>query len=170
MIMWRGPKLLLIGYPILAALLLAAAEPPELPAGAIDSPGPRVLEKQTRASVTRDYLQAWQSLGRAFSENQPDVLSDYFVGVARDKLADTVHQQQNLGIQTVYGEPTHDFEIAFYSPDGLSVQLVDKVAYRLDILDHGRVVGSRQVHARYVAVMTPAENKWKVRVFQAEPQ
>ena len=165
-----APKLLLVAYSILAALLLAPSRQSELLAGSIDSAGPRVLEKQTRASVTRDYLQAWQSLALALSDNRPDLLNEYFVGIARDKLADTIREQQNLGIQTIYSDPVHDFEVVFYSPDGLSIQLVDKVECRLEIRDHGRAVGSRQVRSRYVAVMTPTETRWKVRILQAEPQ
>jgi hypothetical protein len=157
MIRSRAPKLLLL----LAALLLAAPARPEV--------GPRVLETQTRASVERDYLLAWQSLGRALSENRPDLLNEYFVGLAKDKLADTIREQQKAGIQTIYGDPTHDFAVVFYSPDGLSIQLLDKVSYRMEVRDHGRALGSGQVSSRYVAVMTPTETKWKVRILQAEP-
>ncbi len=161
-----APTLLLI----LVALLLPCPAQTKLPVTSGDSAGPRALEEQTRASVVRDYLQAWQSLQKALSENQPDVLAEYFVGIAKDELAETVRQQQSLGIHSSYRDQTHDLEIVFYSPDGLSIQLLDKAAYRLEIQDHGRVVGSQQVRSRYVAVLTPTETKWKVRILQAEPQ
>jgi hypothetical protein len=163
-------KLLIIAYPILVALLLAGAEQPKAPVESQNSAGPRVLEEQTRTSVVRDYLQAWQGLDRALSENRPDALDECFVGIAKEKLADTIREQKNLGIQAMYRDQTHDLEVVFYSPDGLSIQLLDKVGYRLEIRDHGRVVGGQQVQSRYVAVMTPTEARWKVRILQAEPQ
>ena len=161
-----APKLLLV----LVGLLLPCLAQTRPPVGSSNSAGPRVLEEQTRASVVRDYLQAWQSLEKALSENQPGALDAYFVGVAKDELADTIREQQNLGIHSSYRDQTHDLEIVFYSPDGLSIQLLDQAGYRLEIQDHGRVVGSQQVRSRYVAVMTPTETKWKVRILQAEPQ
>jgi hypothetical protein len=164
------PKMLFFVFPVLTALLMSASPQPGPPDEPADSAGPRVLEKQTRASVERDYVQAWRSLGQAFSENRPDLLDGYFVGIAKEKLADAIREQQNLKMQTVYSEPTHDFKIVFYSPDGLSIQLVDKLEYWLDIRDQERVVGRQQVRARYVVVMTPTETRWKVRILQAEPQ
>ena len=162
-------RLPLIVPPILITFLLAS---PDLPKVRVEpnSTGPRTLEEQTRSSVVRDYLQAWQSLGGALSENQPDALDESFVGVAREKLADTIREQKRLGIQAAYRDQAHDLDIVFYSPDGLSIQLLDRLEYRLEIRDHGRVVGSRQVRARYVAVMTPTETRWKVRILQAEPE
>lgn len=170
MIRSQGPMLVLIAYLMAATLVLAAPSRPEAPTGSHDAVGPRPLETQTRASVERDYLLAWQSMGRALSENRPELLNEYFVGVAKDKLADTVREQQNTGIHMIYTEPTHDYSIVFYSPDGLSIQLLDTAGYRMEVRDHGRMVGSAQVQARYVAVMTPTETKWKVRILQAEPE
>jgi hypothetical protein len=158
MIRLQAPRVLLL----LAALLLAAPARPAV--------GPRVLEAQTRASVERDYLLAWQSLTMALSENRPDLLNEYFVGLAKDKLTETIREQRRAGIQTIYGEPAHDFHVVFYSPDGLSIQLLDNAAYSLHVRDHGKAVGSGQVHSRYVAVMTPTETKWKVRILQAQAQ
>ena len=146
---------------VIAALMLAASASPEV--------GPRELEAQTRASVERDYRLAWQSLQRALAENRPELLNEYFVGAARDKFTSTIREQRKAGIQAIYSEPSHDFSLVFYSPEGLSIQLLDKVQYTEEVRDHGRTVGSAQVRARYVAVMTPTETKWKVRVLQAEP-
>jgi hypothetical protein len=152
-------KPLLIAFPLLIALMLWGAERPGLRVESTNA-GPRVLEEQTRASVVRDYLQAWQSLGAALSENRADVLDQSFVGTAKEKL----------GIQTVYRHPTHDLAVIFYSPDGLSIQLLDNIEYNLEIRDHGRVLASQPVRSRYVAVLTPAEATWKVRILQAEPR
>jgi hypothetical protein len=51
------------------------------------------------------------------------------------------------------------------------VQLVDTVEYEMQIVDHDQVLAQPQhVRARYVAVLTPTEVRWKVRVFQAQPE
>ena len=68
-----------------------------------------------------------------------------------------------------YQDRTHDIKIIFYSPDGLSIQLVDLIEYDEQVLDHGKVVAVQPVHARYVAVLTPTEVQWKVRILQSEP-
>jgi hypothetical protein len=135
-----------------------------------ESLGPRTLEKQTKAAVIRDYLQAWSSFSRAFEQNRADILDADFVGVAREKLEDTIREQAKLGIRTRYRDGAHDIQLVFYSPEGLSLQLVDTVEYDVQILDREKVVTTQHVRARYVAVLTPTEVRWKVRLFQAEPE
>jgi len=160
-------KTLLAALPVLAALLMSGAGQPAVRVAPMDSVGPRPVEKQTQSSVVRDYLQAWHTLGSALGENRADLLDGYFVGVAKEKLADTIREQKNLGIQTAYRDQSHDLQIVFYSPEGLSIQLLDNVEYDVEVRDHGKTVGTQHVRTRYVAVLTPTESKWKVRVFQS---
>ena len=86
--------------------------------------GPRAFEKQTEAAVIRDYLLAWRSIG-ALNQNRADLLDTDFVGTSKDKLANTIHEQAQLGIRTRYQDGAHDIQLVFYSPEGLSIQLVD---------------------------------------------
>jgi hypothetical protein len=60
--------------------------------------------------------------------------------------------------------------LVFYSPEGLSIQLLDTVEYDVQVLDHGKLQTTQHVRAHYVAVMTPTEVRWKVRIFQAKPE
>jgi len=106
-------------------------------------------------------------LRAAFEQNRADLLDPDFVGTARDKLTDTIQQQANLGIRTHYQDRAHDLQIVFYSPEGLSIELTDKVEYDVQVLDHERVKTIQHLSARYVIVLTPAEVRWRVRVFQA---
>lgn len=161
------PRTLLAALPILAALLFFGAAQPSVRVAPMESVGPRSVEKQTQSSVVRDYLQAWQTLGSALSQNRTDLLDGYFVGIAKEKLADTIREQQSLGIQTTYRDQSHDLQVAFYSPEGLSIQLVDNVEYDVEVRDHGKTVGTQHARTRYVAVLTPTESKWKIRVFQS---
>jgi len=129
--------------------------------------GPRTLPEQTGKAAIRDYLQSWQNLSAALEQNRADLLDPAFVGTARDKLTETILQQTALGIHTHYQDRAHDIQIVFYSPEGLSIELTDDVAYDLQIVDHGKVKTIQHMSARYVIVLTPAEVRWRVRVFQA---
>lgn len=130
--------------------------------------GPRVLESQTQAAVIRDYLQSWQSLKTALDQNSASLLNADFVGTAKDKLTQTIQEQSALGIRTRYQDRSHDLHIVFYSPEGLSIELTDDVEYDVQVLDHDKLQTTQQVRTRYVVVMTPAEVRWRVRVFQTE--
>ena len=72
-------------------------------------------------------------------QNSADLLDRDFVGTAKDRLSDTIHDQVTTGISTRYLDRSHDLQIVFYSPEGLSVQLVDNVEYEVQILDHGKL-------------------------------
>lgn len=131
--------------------------------------GPRPLASETQAAVVRDYLQAWQSLNDALDQNQAALLNQDFVGTAKERLAATIDEQVKFGLRTRYQERSHDIQIIFYSPEGLSIQLVDTIEYDEQLLDHEKTLATQPVRARYVAVLTPTQLQWKVRVLQAEP-
>lgn len=155
---------------VLAALvvtaLVTADGQPSVRVRAMNSAGPRPVEAQTQSSVIRDYLLAWKTMDSAMADNRADLLEGYFVGQAKDKLANTIHEQQNIGIHTSYQDRSHDIQVVFYSPEGLSIQLTDEVEYDVAVQNGDHELGAQHVRARYIAVLTPTESKWKVRVFQ----
>jgi hypothetical protein len=139
----------------------------------VESPnlqGPRPLPEQTGTAAIRDYLQSWQSLRFALEQNRADLLDPAFVGTARDKLTGTIQQQATLGIRTRYQDRAHDIQIVFYSPEGLSIELTDMVEYDVQVSDHDKIKTIQHLSARYIIVLTPAEVRWCVRIFQAEPE
>jgi hypothetical protein len=137
----------------------------------IESPvgieGPRKLADQTASAAIQDYLQSWQSLSAAFEQNRADLLNTDFSGTARDKLGETIQEQAEAGLNTQYRDSSHDIQIVFYSPEGLSIELTDIVEYDLQVLEHDKAIGSQHMRTRYIVVLTPAEARWKVHVFQA---
>jgi hypothetical protein len=163
-------KLALVICAVFALTISLRADQPTVRVEPTNLQGPRVLNEQTRTAVIRDYLQAWQSVRTALEQNRPDLLNRDFVGTAKDKLTDTIHDQVTMGISTRYLDQSHDLQILFYSPEGLSVQLVDNVEYEVQVADHGKTQATQKMHARYVVVMTPAEVRWRVRVFQGGPE
>jgi hypothetical protein len=161
---------LFIACSLFAAMFALGSDHPVVLVEPADSVGPRTLDKQTENAVIRDYLEAWGSFSDAFGQNQAALLDRDFTGAAREKLADTIREQAKLGIHTRYQDSAHDLQLVFYSPEGLSIQLIDTVEYDVQILDGQKVLPTQHVRARYVAVLTPTEVRWKVRVFQAEPE
>lgn len=161
----------------LIVLLSVAAMPLALWAGEAsvqveppDVHGPRPLAERTATSAVRDYIQSWQAMKSALEQNRESLLDPDFVGNARDKLAATVREQQKAGIQTRYRDRSHKVQIVFYSPEGLSIQLVDNVEYDQQVIQNGKVLTTQPMRARYVVVLTPAEVRWRVRIFQATPE
>jgi hypothetical protein len=129
--------------------------------------GPRNLADQTANAVVKNYIESWESLKAALGQNRPEALDRDFVGTAKQKLTDTIQQQARLGMKTSYQDRSHDIQIVFYSPEGLSVELVDNVEYDVQVSEKDKVVATHPEHARYVVVMTPTEVRWRVRVLQA---
>jgi len=151
---------------ILASGMIAAQ--PEVSVDTSQLKGPRPLEDQTKAAAVRDYLESWQGMNQALEQNQPGLLDEDFIGTARDKLADAIDEQAKAGIQTRYEDRGHHIQFLFYSPEGLSIELIDDAEYDVQVLDHDKPVSTVPVSTRYIVVLTPAEVRWKVRVMQAD--
>jgi hypothetical protein len=128
---------------------------------------PRPLNDTTRQAAIRDYLESWKTMTEALEQNRPALLDADFAGTAKDQLTATIQQQAALGIRTRFQPRSHTIQIIFYSPEGLSIQLVDNIEYDVQILNKNKVLTAKQVHARYIAVLTPTEVRWRVRLFQA---
>ena len=163
----------MIARVVIACLLCAAssslaADNPQVRIEPSHLQGPRPLEKQTEAAVIRDYLQAWASLRNAFAQNRGDLLDSSFVGDARGKLGETISERNRLGVTTRYQDRTHDIQIVFYSPDGLSIQLIDNVAYDMQMFEKEKIKTSETASERYVVVLTPSEVRWRVRILQGQ--
>src|SRR4029077_4823602 len=119
---------------LFAAMFALGSNPPAVRVEPTDSVGPRPLEKQTETAVIRDYLLAWRGFSNAFEQNRVDLLDRDFTGGDKEKLADTNRGQPKLGIHTRYRDGAHDLQLGFYSPEGLSIQLVDTVEYDVQIV------------------------------------
>ena len=162
-------KSFLILCTVLTAASATVTAQPTLRIEAANLQSSRPLQDQTGKAAIRDYLQSWQALTEALEQNRAGLLEADFVGSAKDTLAATIQQQTALGISTRYQDRSHDLQLVFYSPEGLSIELTDNVDYDVQLLDQGRIKTTQHVRARYLIVLTPAEVRWKVRVFQGTP-
>lgn len=163
-------RAVLFGAVLSTASLLAGAQQPTVTVEPPHVDGPRKLADQTAQAVVRDYLQSWQAMSKALNQNNAGLLGADFVGLAKQKLAKTIDQQAAAGIHTRYVDRSHDVQVVFYSPDGLSIELTDQVSYDVQIFNHDKQIATRQAQGRYVVVMTPAQVRWMVRIFQTEAQ
>lgn len=159
----------LILFLLSPGLNLLAAEPAQVhivtPLPAV----PRPIEPETEQAAIRDYLQSWQAMQSAFQLNRSDLLDADFAGSAMTELSSTIRQQSALGLNTHYQDMSHNIKFLFYSPEGLSIEFIDTVKFTLQVFDHGHLIATRRENTRYLVVMSPAEVRWRVRVFQAVP-
>ncbi|HWR36472.1 MAG TPA: hypothetical protein VN622_11440 [Clostridia bacterium] len=150
---------------------LMAADNPAAVKATIDSSRatPRQVEEATEQAVLRDYSRAWQLLAQAMSENRADVLNAAFVGIARDKFTQAVNEQKAEGLSRRYVDRGHKVDVAFYSVEGSAIQLRDTFQLEIQWLDGDKVVHSEQATLHCLALLTPTENSWKVRVLESVP-
>jgi hypothetical protein len=130
---------------------------------------PREIEDLTRQKIVRDYSAAWQTLALALEHNRADLLNDYFTGRAKAEYVQAVADQSSTGIRRHYQDRGHKLEGIFYSPDGGVMQLRDTAQYDVQIFDGSRLIQDQPMTATYIVLMTPAADRWMVRVLQAAP-
>ena len=130
---------------------------------------PREIEDTTQKALARDYATAWQTMTEALDQNRADVLSANFIGTAGDKLTATIQEQAKSGLHQHITDQGHSVEAVFYSPEGSAIELHDTAHLQIDVMDGSKVVHTENATVRYVALLTAAENSWKVRVLEAVP-
>ena len=131
--------------------------------------GPRQIEDATARAIPRDYASAWRTLALGLEQNQTDQLDSYFVGTALDKFVAAVESQKSSGLRTRYIDHGHTVEAGFYSPDGGALELHDTARMEIQIIDGGNLIHTEQVTLHYVALMTPAADRWNVRLLESVP-
>jgi hypothetical protein len=136
----------------------------------IQNATPRQVEDTTQKAVARDYAAAWQALAGALEENRPDLLNANFVGTANTKLDETISEQRKAGLHQRFQDKGHQVNAIFYSPEGSAIELQDTAQLQIQVLDGDKVLHSEDVTMHYVALLTAAENSWKVRVLEAVPK
>lgn len=130
---------------------------------------PREIEDTTQKALARDYATAWQAMREALDQNRADLLGANFIGTAGDKLTATIQEQTKAGLHQHITDQGHSVDAVFYSPEGSAIELHDTAHLQIDVMDGSKVVHSENATVHYVALLTAAENSWKVRVLEAVP-
>jgi hypothetical protein len=154
---------------VMTVSLLAADVAPKVTLD-VSASRPREVEESTVTSVVRDYAAAWRQLASAVEQNRSDLLDASFAGIARQNLGNLIASQQQNGLRQRYVDHGHTVKAIFYSADGSALELHDLAQIEFQLLDGDKVVGSEMATVSYIAILTPAENKWKVRVLQSANQ
>lgn len=128
---------------------------------------PREVEDVTQNALLRDYTRAWQAIRTALANNTLQPLNENFTGFALDKLTQRVKDQKQNGLSTRIIDHGHNVDAIFYSQDGAAIELKDTATIETQILEGGTVIHSDQAQIHYYAVMTGAEDRWKVRVLES---
>jgi hypothetical protein len=128
---------------------------------------PREVEDVTQNAIVRDYTLAWQAISTSLANNTLQPLNDNFAGFALDKFTQRVKDQKQNGLTTRIIDHGHKVEAIFYSNDGAAIELKDTASIETQVLDGSTVIHSDQVQIQYYAVMTGAEDRWKVRVLES---
>lgn len=131
---------------------------------------PREVEDVTQTAIVRDYTLAWQAISTALANNTLQPLNENFAGFALDKFTQRVKDQKQNGLTTRIIDHGHKVDAIFYSQDGAAIELKDTASIETQVLDGGTVIHSDQAQIHYYAVMTGAEDRWKVRVLESTAQ
>jgi hypothetical protein len=129
---------------------------------------PRQVEEATQQAIVRDYGKAWQNMSAALEQNRADLLAASFTGFAKDKLTQAIDDQKKDGLKRKYIDRGHKLQVVFYSVEGSAMELRDTAQVEIQYMDGSKVVHSEQATVNYVALLTPTENSWKVRMLEAE--
>jgi hypothetical protein len=158
----------LIAFALLPSDSVRAASAPSVSLN-IANAGPRQVEDTTERSVARDYAAAWQTMTEALDQNRADLLAANFIGTADEKLTAGINDQQKTGLHQHIVDKGHRVDVVFYSPEGSAMELHDTVQIELQVMDGSKVIHSEDATVHYVALLTAAENSWKVRMLEAVP-
>ena len=168
LILSAGVALAISGAMPLLERIFADAKPPvQLN---VKNAQPREVEDVTQSAIVRDYTLAWQAIGTSLANNTLQPLNENFAGFALDKLTQRVKDQKQNGLTTRIIDHGHKVDAIFYSTDGAAIELKDTASIETQVLDGSTVIHSDQAQIQYYAVMTGAEDRWKVRVLESTAQ
>ena len=97
------------------------------------------------------------------------LLAKNFIGTADDKLTAGIEAQGKTGLHQRIVDKGHRVEAAFDSPEGSAMELHDTAQLELQVMDGSKVIHAEDATVHYVALLTAAENSWKVRMLEAVP-
>jgi hypothetical protein len=153
---------------VIAACVLATGQSSpqnHLPQVHLDAVGltPRPIEELTGTTIARYYALAWRDLAGALETDQAEVLSEEFVGVARNRLMQRVRGQKQAGLHVRIVDQGHNLKAVFYSSDGTAMQLLDQAQLEIQTFDGNRLLDTQNAVHEYIVLMTPGSDRWYVR-------
>jgi hypothetical protein len=162
----------LISTSIFALLFAVSAVAAGLPSVVLnaDQIGPRApIEELTGRNIARDYARAWQALAFALEQNQPGPLEGNLAGFAHDTYVHRIAEQQKSGLHVRIIDHGHKLVAGFYAPNGDAMQLHDTAQLEIQVFDASKMIQQETIAAHYLVLMTPAADRWVVRLLEEVP-
>jgi hypothetical protein len=158
-----SPQFLTVAGFAVAVCALANAQ--SLPQVHLDAAGlaPRPIEELTGTTIARHYAMAWRDLAEALESGRAGVLGDEFTGIARDRLARRIGEQNQAGLRARIVDHGHQLKAVFYSTDGSAMQLIDQADLEIQIYDGNKLIDTQNAPQQYMVLMTPGADRWYVR-------
>jgi hypothetical protein len=129
--------------------------------------GPRGVEDTLQQTLRRDYARAWQTMNTALENGDVRPLEQYFTGIAQTKLQALIKDENSTGVKVRYVDQGHQLQAVFYPRDGGAMLLHDTAQVQMEVTQNGKVIHSEPLAQKYVVLMTPAQDRWLVRVLQS---
>ena len=164
----RKNRALLVLLLLIVVFPLRAASPTSAVKLSVAGVGPRQLEPTLEESIARDYAKAWQTLSAALEARDPALLDQYWAGVAHDKFERLVEDEKR-GIEVRYRDQSHQLQAMFYPADGAALVLCDTAQLEVQVFSSGKLIHSESFSEKYMVLMTPAQDRWLVRVLDSVP-
>jgi hypothetical protein len=146
-----------------------AAPPAPLQSFDAASAAPRPVEETTALAIQRDYAHAWQALASALENNRAGLLDENFTGSARQQWQEAIVAQQHNGLSRRIVDHGHKVRVTFYSLDGSALQAIDTADLEIQYREGSKLLAAERIQPRYLVLLTPAEDSWKVRILQEVP-
>lgn len=161
-----------LGFVMFALLVAPAFAAGPLPSVVLnaDQIGPRApIEELTGRNIARDYAHAWQSLAMALEQNRSEFLEGYIVGIAHETFAHRIAEQKKAGLHVRIVDHGHKLVAGFYAPNGDAMQLHDTAQLEIQTFDGDKMIQQETIPAHYLVLMTPAADRWVVRLLEEVP-
>jgi len=135
-----------------------------------DQIGPRApIEELTGRNIARDYARAWQALEQALEQDREEPLEGNIVGFANDSFARRIAEQRKSGLHVRIVDHGHKLVAGFYAPNGDAMQLHDSAQLEIQTFDGSKMIQQETIPAHYLVLMTPAADRWVVRLLEEVP-
>lgn len=136
---------------------------PDIKWSTIENPG-RPLEPFNQQKIEKDYLDAWYIRTISFKTGGHHGIEDHYTSKARQKLYETLEENNTQEIYIEATTLTHDLSLEFYSADGTLVVLTDRnVSSFQRVFKKGQLYYQGDAVDDYRIIMLLEDGFWRIR-------
>ncbi len=124
----------------------------------------RKIDDQTRLSLKKDYLKAWQVKNTALFTNELAGIDDLYTQSARENIYQLIqdHKARDLRVETT--SLKHRLEIDLFSEDGQLISMKDRgVIEHIQVYKGEELLQSRTDTSDYRVILLLEDDFWRIR-------